>query len=155
MHAMICAVQTTSVSTNDIRCQTDKASKDRQFWTIFWTSIPYASPALQHPDPPSSMRTTVMCMQYAMQAASSILQQNRRTRAVFAGVEGLRPLTYAYALPLHIFRDLHCIARAYVQHGGKKHVSSLPRWCETTQRTWKKSGHGNGMRTPLRTFVRI
>ena len=40
------------------------------------SGLAYAGTALQHAGPPSSMRTTAIRMQYPMQAASSILQQN-------------------------------------------------------------------------------
>jgi hypothetical protein len=143
MHAMICALQTTSVSTNDIRCQTDRASKDRQLWTIFWTSTAASRSALKHAND---------CYLHVVHHAGSL--QHRATKSLVG--RGTATFDLCLRTPLaYIFRDLHCIARASVQHGGKKHVSSPPRWCETTQRTGKKSGHGNGLRTLLRTFVRI
>jgi hypothetical protein len=78
------------------------------------------------------------------------------TRAALAGVEGLRPLTYVYALPLHIYSET-CIAlhvRLFSTVGRSmsqaRHAGAKPH-----KEREKKSGHGNGLRTLLRTFVRI
>jgi hypothetical protein len=100
----------------------------------------------------SALKHANDCYLHVVHHAGSL--QHRATKSLVG--RGTATFDLCLRTPLaYIFRDLHCIARASVQHGGKKHVSSPPRWCETTQRTGKKSGHGNGLRTLLRTFVRI
>jgi hypothetical protein len=89
--------------------------------------------------PQACERLLSACSTLCRQPPASCNKTTGWTRAALAGVEGLRSLTYVHALPLHIkFRDLHCIARASVEDGSKKHVSSPPRWREATQRSGKK-----------------
>jgi hypothetical protein len=105
--------------------------------------------------PKACERPLSACSMQCRQPAASCNNITGWTRAALAGADGLRPSTCVYALPLPIHRGLHCIARASVQQGGKKHVSNPTRWCGATQRTWKKAVTAVGLRTALRTFVRI